>query len=381
MKKTTKVFTYWIDIVGTCNLRCPSCPTGNFTAADYAGEANVTGFMDFGLYGEILGKIKRDGPSLNPQIHLYNWGEPLMHPEAPRFVEAARKEGLYIGVSSNLNLEKNLKETVKAHPDYFRISLSGYYQDTYGRTHRRGNVLMVKSNMYRLRRYMEMYRKDFYCEVAYHVYRDNTGRDVAMMVDLCNELHFNFSPVWAYLMSAEKNLRVLGGEVEEADRPLLELLPIPPEAFLRECRPFKDRACDLLEKTTAINFDGSVQLCCNSYDRANLAAPSFLDISHEDLQAAKRAHPLCRSCTENALHVAAVYGAGPALDEVGNRALRAAGSPHEIHQFGEPKVVARETGAAVPILGRPESEMTGRKKVRGLRALGMRLRNAVAGHP
>jgi hypothetical protein len=46
-----------IDIVGTCNLSCPSCPTGNFTIGDFAAaQKRPTGLMKLELFRAILEK-------------------------------------------------------------------------------------------------------------------------------------------------------------------------------------------------------------------------------------------------------------------------------------------------------------------------------------
>lgn len=375
-KKTqskTKIFTYWIDISGACNLRCPSCPSGNFLPTEFrSGARNPTGFMEFELFEAILAKIRADDVSYNPQIHLYNWGEPLLHPEVGRFVATALRRGFYCGVSSNLNLDRNLEDVVAAGPDYFRISLSGFDQETYGRTHRKGNIETVKANMRKLRALMTRHGQEFYCEVLYHVYRDNAGADMAGMIALCDELKFRFGPVWAYFMPAEKTLEVLAGSVSESDRTVLELLAIPPVDAVRVSLPFRDHPCDVQQRTMAINFDGSVQLCCNTYDRAHVIALSFLDVGHDELQERKHRHPLCDRCIAAGVHMASSYGAGPALDEVGNRALEAARQPYRLHQFGEPTVEHVDTGPVLPT-GWPESRMTRRKPVRGLRALAWKL--------
>ena len=114
MKKTTKTFTYWIDIVGACNLRCPSCPRGNFQPGDVMTEMPASGLMDFKLFKDCVQRAIKDGPSLNPQIHLYNWGEPLVHPEIPKFIEYVKEQGVYCGISSNLNVDGTLREVMRS---------------------------------------------------------------------------------------------------------------------------------------------------------------------------------------------------------------------------------------------------------------------------
>jgi glycosyltransferase involved in cell wall biosynthesis len=53
--------------------------------------------------------------------------------------------------------------------------------------------------------------------------------------------------------------------------------------------------------------DGSVALCCDTYDNKYNIAGNFLDISHEDLQKLKNLHILCGECMKHGLHLSAVY--------------------------------------------------------------------------
>lgn len=376
--KRNKLFTYWIDIVGTCNLRCPTCPTGNFKDGDFIGDANPTGYMDLDLYKAILGKIGKDNVSDRIEVHLYNWGEPLMHPKAAEFVRATKDAGYYCGISSNLNLDKNLKEVVKAGPDFFRISTSGFYQNTYGRTHRRGDINMVKSNMYRLRHYLDQYGADTFVQVLYHVYRDNADDNLRMMVKLCEDLRYNLNMCWAFFMPVEKGMRYLAGDVSAEDREIIGRLAIGLDDALAAAQPFKDQDCNLRSVQTSINCDGTVQLCCGTYDRGYVVAPSFLDIPHDELQAKKYAHSMCGSCMNDGLHAMYTYLAGPALDEIGNRALAAEKQPFRVYTCSEPNLVAVDgaDGVDMPVA---LTRLAQKKPDRGVRLWRKKLKRALVG--
>jgi pyruvate-formate lyase-activating enzyme len=375
MKKTSKTFTYWVDIVGACNLRCPSCPRGNFKPGDVMTAMPASGLMDYELFKQIVKKIKYQEPSLNPQIHLYNWGEPLVHPEIARFVRYAVEQGIYCGISSNLNVGGTLRDVIKENPDFFRISLSGFSQEIYGQTHQRGDIERVKQNMRKLRQYIDEFGAKTYVEVNYHVYKHNANQDLLDMIAFCNELKFNISPVWAFFLPLEKNFRIVEGTESEADRKLLDLLAIHPKKGMELAMPYKDKDCPVRQRATVINFDGSVPLCCNTFERQYIVADSFLDTDYQSLQKAKYENPACKTCMDNAIHVYLAFEAGEVMDGVGNAAIAEAGSPLEIHQYEQPKVRMR-TGEPVPITAKLESEMSTRKKVRGLRRVWHSVRSA-----
>jgi hypothetical protein len=57
-----------MDVVGSCNLRCPSCPVGNI------GKINQTGKTDVSVFQDIIAKA--DDNYAIYRVSLYNWGEP-----------------------------------------------------------------------------------------------------------------------------------------------------------------------------------------------------------------------------------------------------------------------------------------------------------------
>ena len=96
-------FAYYIDIVGTCNLRCPSCPTGNFLPPDFTSVPRPTGTMSPELFREIALKIAKHQNPCDTFLGLYNYGEPLLHPKLTKILE----------ISNELNFSPHIST---AHP-------------------------------------------------------------------------------------------------------------------------------------------------------------------------------------------------------------------------------------------------------------------------
>lgn len=59
--------------------------------------------------------------------------------------------------------------------------------------------------------------------------------------------------------------------------------------------------CELRFNMTTINYNGSVALCCGVYDYQNMLGVNFMDASHDEIQALKYRHPLCKKCYEYGL--------------------------------------------------------------------------------
>src|SRR5262245_61296444 len=53
-QRQTADYFFMIDIVGTCNLRCPSCAVGNYP------QTAATGLMSLDTYRAILNKINKE---------------------------------------------------------------------------------------------------------------------------------------------------------------------------------------------------------------------------------------------------------------------------------------------------------------------------------
>jgi MoaA/NifB/PqqE/SkfB family radical SAM enzyme len=292
-------FVYHIDIVGTCNLGCASCPVGNMPTGATNRGSTPKGFMPVATFEAILAKILAEAPVPKPVIGLYNWGEPLLHPEIGTIVRLVRRHDLYCAVSTNLNQDRFLEDLVRAEPNNIKISLSGSTQAVYGRTHTKGRIERVTSNMRKLRALIDAHGVTTDVFVGYHDYVGNDGDELAHMEDLTRELGFGLRHKIARLSPLEKLLPLChpGTAPSEADRAVYDLLLVKPHEWSAlALADGPDTSCVMREQEMAINFDGSVSLCCNVFTYANNIAPDFLHASHETLQAAKATHAFCGPC-------------------------------------------------------------------------------------
>ena len=114
-------YIFVIDVVGTCNLRCPTCPVGN-------SPERPRGFMELALFEKIIAKIRRKSPVPTPIINLYNWGEPLLHPDLPAIITILHQAGMRSQLSTNLNVKRGLEAVIAADADALKISLSGFHR-------------------------------------------------------------------------------------------------------------------------------------------------------------------------------------------------------------------------------------------------------------
>lgn len=296
-------YIYVIEITGTCNLRCPSCPVGNSPIGSSATGDRAVGFMDFALFERIIAKIKREAPGGAAMINLFNWGEPLLHPELPRIIAHLRAAGLKSHLSTNLNIRRGLEEAITANPDDMKISISGFTAATYSRTHKRGDIELVKRNMRELRRLIDKHKATTHVWVCQHLYRSNQSEAEAVR-RFAAELGFPYHPIPAFYMPLERIQDVLHGRGNPNDDGIIADLLTSPVDRQRAIAGQRGGSydCELRFNQTVINHDGTVALCCSVYDRGNMLGVNFLDENFAALEARKYNHPFCASCMADNLH-------------------------------------------------------------------------------
>jgi hypothetical protein len=106
-------FSFYIDIFGYCNLRCPSCPVGN-----WEDDASVFhhGVMSRALLETILDKAMAECTIAG--VALFNWTEPLLHPAVHELIAAVRARAVHCAISTNLHVLREPDLLMRANPGY-----------------------------------------------------------------------------------------------------------------------------------------------------------------------------------------------------------------------------------------------------------------------
>ncbi|MCP4004489.1 MAG: radical SAM protein [bacterium] len=302
-----------VDLVGGCNLRCPSCPVGNQPEVK-----QPRGFMKPEMLDRIVSKAKLECDG-RVDFALYNWTEPFLHPHLAEMIQVINSHGLTAGISSNFNIMKNIDAVMEANPRYLKMSVSGFNQQSYGITHRKGDIELVKQNMKRVAEAKLRARASTRLAVPFHRYLGNHEEEVQMSA-YAQSLGFEFDPAWAYLMPLEKVLALADPDATDVkltdeDREVVARLALPLDKALEVVRDVDEEHCKLRDQQMAINCEGGVMLCCTVYDPRKYTLGSYLDIPLAELQALKKDHEQCKSCMENGLHVLFTY-ASTKLDEI-----------------------------------------------------------------
>lgn len=303
-------YQYSLEIVGSCNLRCPSCPVGNMNTREVAKK-----MIPKELFMKIIDKISIETPVKNPTISLFDWGEPTLHPELPFFIKYINSKNLRSRISSNLNTNADFEKIMYANPSEFKISLSGFYEKNYSITHKRGKISKVLENMKTIKSFKDQFGSTTKIIVGYHLYRHNLLEDFNEMKKLTEELGFIFEPDIAHFMPIEKILSLLKNECEadvqidvpeitEDDKQLIKiLLTNPKKQYLKWKKNNQNSPCTRLEYKTAIRVDGSIPICCGVYSDKYIVAKNFLDLTFNEIKKRRDNYDLCTTCMKNGAHV------------------------------------------------------------------------------
>ncbi len=93
---------YTIDILGSCNLRCASCPHSIVDTDVPKGSMNLDKFK------LVFDKILTESP-MTSHISLYSWGEPLLHPYVNEIINYVHEKNVAVALSSNLSIKLKIE--------------------------------------------------------------------------------------------------------------------------------------------------------------------------------------------------------------------------------------------------------------------------------
>ena len=295
-------FDYQVDVSGICNLHCISCPRGNYPKQPKGG------FMSPEIYRQVVEKITHEDP-FTGIITLYNWGEPLLHPQLPEIINITHEYGMLSAVSSNLCVKNDFTEVIKSKPTWFRISLSGWGEN-YEITHTGGSWDLLYRNMFRLRELRDLYHPEMIIEVFFHIYKHNNGEDFYKIKALCDELGFTLRYRHAALAPLENIEAVVDGKpLTKAAEKTRKYQILPVEEAMEIARNQIERPC-FFKRFLWIAWDLRVAQCMEWYaPDCSLVEKNYLDTSMHEIVAARSNNAFCERCMQKAIHRCyCVYG-------------------------------------------------------------------------
>lgn len=278
-------FSFSIDIVDACNLRCVHCPRGIYY------KKSTSTRMELGIFRHLLDKITDDCKCR--KIELLNWTEPFLHPELDKFVYSVRAKKIQCILSSNLSFRNPSRlESVLMHSPGLIVSVSGFEQKTHERYHKGSNLEQVKSNLELIAELREKRNLPLHVEIHCLQFTDNQS-DQLLWGKYCNDNDFIFKAKPAFCSEVT---------TPESGKRLL----YQPEFYLDSNGETKVRQyfsqdpnfepCPL-HNNIPIDARCDVYLCCVYWNHEQYKIDNYFDASLKSIQLKRLSHPECLHCT------------------------------------------------------------------------------------
>ena len=253
--------TVFIDTGNVCNLRCELCPSGQ-------GKIVNRGFMSLELFGRVTAAL---GPTAR-QIHLYNWGEPLLNPHIVEMAEIAARFPAKTYIASNLNVlhPGQADGLVRSGLDVLNVSLDGATQESYQAYRKGGDLAKVFVNLREVAEARRRYRRSRLRVRWQFLINRKNQHEIEQARQTAREIGVEFKTRKIRVGLDEFDQRSLA-EVAAADQQWL-----PEQGQLNRYSTERIRsACEQLWNSIVVNFDGSVTPCCQVYKESQCFTESF----------------------------------------------------------------------------------------------------------
>lgn len=265
------------DVTNSCNLRCTYCPTG---VMQKSGRRKYFMPLD-----QVRDAIDQLGDYLTI-AYLYNWGEPLLHPEIAEIVNMLHQRGIFTSMSTNLSLkcEEQLLAVCDAGLDHLLLSLDGATQETYARYRKRGDLELALDNVRKLIQHRALHSRANpilewqFLEFSFNVQEREKAQELARQ------------------LGVDKFLVRRGGALGEdkitekehkKDSFLVHAAKIIDDKLLGGIYAYRNNrtgfnpkfGCERLWRSVVLNGDGGVAPCCYVYKKEN----DFGDMNKESI--------------------------------------------------------------------------------------------------
>lgn len=294
--------TVYFEVSGICNAKCPYCVTGNKSVIDkFPGiEQRSNQFVtveNFRLAIDRLIELNLIGR--DTIICLYNWGEPLLHPNLKDLLRILKTKNIHFRISTNASKVLKFERGLLTHLDHLTISMPGFSQESYDRIHG-FNFNKILLNIDRL---LSNFREAGFtrkASIAYHIYQFNLG-EIVLARDFCFKRKMNFSPMIAYINDYNLAISFLNktleyNKLDEMARNLL--LYYVDELINKSPMDYNCPQYDILTVDSACK----VLTCCNvAPDHQDYSIGSLFQLSREDILTKKKQQNICKECIGSGL--------------------------------------------------------------------------------
>lgn len=254
----------YIDPSNICPLSCPLCPTGNKSGT------HPKGLMSFETFQKVYDQIGR----FLYELHLYNWGEPLLNHSIVEMIQYSKQQyNPKIIISSNLSgiSDEWAKKIVLSGVDAINVSIDGIHQSTYEKYRVGGkldqvletlkNMALIKKN-YDLKKPLLRWQ---FIPMKHNEIEIDSARNLARTLGVDFRVH----RVRLNVCDFDKK------NIEQTIKDQKEWMPQNKKYIRLKKKKGLENICNFLWDRVVFNWDGSILPCCKIY--------TFKDIFEKNL--------------------------------------------------------------------------------------------------
>ncbi len=227
-----------IEPTNDCNLSCTMCPR---TLSD-----KKVGYMDFNLFKKIIDECAEHKKVL--VLNLLKDGEPLLHPELSQMVKYVREKNaaeiVHFNTNATLLTPEKSETLIDCEVDDITLSIDAYYQETFKKIKGGGSLKKIVSNVKYLKELRDKRKKKKPFLRAKFIEMPETKDEIEKCIEF-----------WKDRVDEVQIQKVhnYGGGVSYGSVNQNNRYP-----------------CSFLWQALAINWDGTVNLCCADYTQSDI---------------------------------------------------------------------------------------------------------------
>jgi len=292
--------TIYFEISSKCNARCHWCQTG--FKNKHQGHSNgafvdINEFeysLDYLLANNILNKTN--------YLLLYNWGEPLLHPQFKTIIQILNNRNVRYGLSTNASVPVSFENSDDLRNLLsIKVSMPGFSQNSYDKIHG-FNFQKILNNIKQINGNFRASGFTGNIVLMFHVYQFNIHEmNDAYVFAQQNGLNFNCT--YAFVNDNLNNSRLIKYFYNSLAYD--ELKKMSQELFLFFLNSFNPNAQNktkcLQLSTLTIDESCYINLCCGNETRLEKIYNINGNLFKNQLTQARNTNPLCIFCKQSGI--------------------------------------------------------------------------------
>ena len=254
-------------------------------------EHNGGGIVDLEKFKETIQSLfERNIADINTTFHLYNWGEPFLHPKFSEIISFLSKRDIKFHLSSNFSIiPKNISKDSFKTCQGITISMPGFSQSSYDKIHQ----FKFKKILENINSVLDFIPAEK-LQVSYHLYQFNIT-EIKQAQEYFKNLGIQVFSSFAYFNDYNMATKYLQNElsIEEFKKVSKDLLLYYVDNLLEEMP--KDYICPQFSMMTIDENCNIIQCCGTPSSSKDYFVCNTKDFK-EDIFLNRKNRDICKEC-------------------------------------------------------------------------------------